>query len=93
MGEVVHVTSIDRFFTSRWIGMVMTVALALSGWSETADIIGKVKFLGLKRVRDHIVRVNVASRAGYAYDPLTVQQDVQALWSLELFSDISAISV
>lgn len=66
------------------------VALGAAAQDYTGRNIDEIRFQGLERVSDQVVRSKVESQPGTAYDPNVVSRDVRRLYELNFFDTVNA---
>ena len=70
------------------IFMIFGSAVTGSGQEKTA--LKEVKISGNLRVEDDGIRLHLKSRAGEPFNPVTVEQDVKAIFRMGFFDDVQA---
>jgi outer membrane protein insertion porin family len=88
----------ESFKTARAIAIICTFLLALftiglfpaPTRSQDQVTLKDIKITGNVRVEDDGIRLHLKSRAGDAFDPATVDQDVKAIYRMGFFDDVQA---
>src|SRR5437762_8696490 len=88
----------ESFKTARAVAIIGTFLLALftiglfpaPTRSQDKATLKDIKITGNVRVEDDGIRLHLKSRAGNAFDPATVDQDVKAIYRMGFFDDVQA---
>jgi outer membrane protein insertion porin family len=79
---------ISRFFTLVVISLLLLAPRC--GYAQDKIKLKDVKISGNLRVEEEGIRLHVKNRAGEFYDPVTVEQDVKAIFRMGFFDDVQA---
>lgn len=67
---------------------LLPLALPGGAWAQDQPLITQIDIVGARKVEEATVRFKLKSRAGDAYSPEVVREDIKALYSLGYFEDI-----
>ena len=68
----------------------MIFGSAMTGYGQEKVALKEVKISGNLRVEDDGIRLHLKSRAGEPFNPVTVEQDVKAIYRMGFFDDVQA---
>src|SRR6185295_5829833 len=68
----------------------MIFGSAVTGYGQEKVALKEVKISGNLRVEDDGIRLHLKSRAGEPFNPVTVEQDVKAIFRMGFFDDVQA---
>jgi outer membrane protein insertion porin family len=77
------------FYSAVWL-FLLSFAPATSLRAQEKVILKEIKIAGNLRVEDDGIRLHLKSRAGEAFDPAVVEQDVKAIFRMGFFDDVQA---
>jgi len=70
--------------------ILMIFGSAVTGYGQEKVALKEVKISGNLRVEDDGIRLHLKSRAGEPFNPVTVEQDVKAIYRMGFFDDVQA---
>jgi len=70
--------------------ILMILGSASSGYGQEKVTLKDVRISGNLRVEDDGIRLHLKSRAGEMFNPVTVEQDVKAIFRMGFFDDVQA---
>jgi outer membrane protein insertion porin family len=76
---------------SRLACTVVALLLALgTAWAQPSGIISAIQIQGNQRVDADAIKIHINSHAGQQLDPVTVDQDIKAIYKMGFFAHVSA---